>query len=69
MSVKKGFNIRENSGEIELSLQVEQFTEWVKNLPKTQKGWVSLKIYPLTEKDPRGFTHNMVQVVRKPETA
>lgn len=67
MSGKKGFNIRQNDEGIELNVHSEQFTQWVSSLPKTKKGWVSLQIYALKESDPRGFTHNMMQVVRKPE--
>jgi hypothetical protein len=37
MSQKRGFNIKKANEEIELNLHVEQFTEWVKSLPKTSK--------------------------------
>lgn len=65
MAEHKGFNIRKSeSGDVELNLQVEQFTQWIAKLPKTSKGWVTLKIYPLDKEDPRGFSHNMMQVIR-----
>lgn len=62
---KKGFNIRENESGVELNLHVEQFIDYIKELPKTQKGWVSLQIYKLPEPTDKGYTHNLYQVIRK----
>lgn len=65
MSIHKGFNIRENESDLELSINVEQFQTWISKMPKTSKGWVSLRIYKREESDPRGYSHNMVQVIKK----
>jgi len=65
MNLPKGFNIREDKGDLELSVNVEQFSAWLTSMHKTSKGWVSLKIYKRDEVDPRGYSHNMIQVIKK----
>lgn len=64
MADHKGFNIRENAEGLELNVHVEQFTQFLQRLPKTSKGWISFKIYKRDDPDPRGFSHNMTQVIR-----
>jgi hypothetical protein len=62
----KGFNIRQSKeGDFELNIHVEQFSAWISSLPKTTKGWVSLNVHKLKEEDPRGYTHNMMQIFRE----
>lgn len=56
---KKGFIIKQEGEDLDLSIKIDDFTSWINSLPKTDNGWVYLRIHKRTDNNSRGYTHNI----------
>lgn len=61
--MKKGYYIRSNKDKsLNLFISKEDFIKYLESLEDSD-GWVRFRIYERNEVDPRGYTHNMEQLI------